>query len=90
MQATKVTVEDRTAPTSHMINKITDLDAHLTGTAEPNATVIARVSGNEIGRSTVDSNGNFTITIKKQTADSIIEVVAIDVAENTSAQGELK
>ena len=81
---TKVTVEDKTAPTVPTVNNLTDLDTKLTGTADPNATVISKVSGNEIGRSTADSNGNYTITINKQTADSIIEVIAIDAAGNTS------
>ena len=67
-----------------MVNNITDLDKTLTGSAEPKSIIVAKVLGNEIGRSTVDSNGQFTITIEKQAAGSTIGVVAIDNAGNTS------
>ena len=78
-----VTVVEKTviAPATPIVNNITDLDTQLTGTAEPDATVIAKVSENELGRSTADSNGNYTITINKQTANSLIKVIAVDAAE---------
>ena len=83
-ETTQVTVVDETAPAAPVVNNITDLDKTLTGSAEPKSIIVAKVLGNEIGRSTVDSNGQFTITIEKQAAGSSIGIVAIDNAGNTS------
>ena len=83
-ETTQVTVVDETAPAAPLLNSITDLDQTITGSAEPKSIIAAKVLGNEIGRSTVDSNGQFTITIEKQAVGSTIGVVAIDNAGNTS------
>ena len=87
-----VTVVERDVitPAAPIMNNITDLDTQLTGTAEPDATVIAKVSENELGRSTAESNGNYTITINKQIANSIIEVIAIDAAGNASNPAQVQ
>ncbi|MEH7381387.1 cell wall-binding repeat-containing protein [Bacillus sp. JJ1533] len=88
--ATKVTVVDKTSPAAPKVNSVSDLDEVLTGNTEANATVVAKVSGKEIGRVTADRNGSFKMTIKKQVAGTVIEVVAVDKAGNSSSATTIK
>ena len=81
-----ITVKDRIPPAAPAVDKVTDHETVLTGTAEANTTIIARVGGKEIGRGTADQNGDFRITISKPSpAKTVIEVQAVDQAGNASA-----
>nr|WP_263324623.1 Ig-like domain-containing protein [Neobacillus sp. Marseille-Q6967] len=82
--ATKVVVTDVTAPVKPAVNAVTDYETVLMGSAEPKSTIIAKVSGKEIGRSEAVENGSFAITIPIQPAGKIIEVFAVDAAGNIS------
>jgi putative cell wall-binding protein/alpha-tubulin suppressor-like RCC1 family protein len=79
-----VVVVDTVAPMAPSVNKVSDLDMAVTGTAENGASVIATIGGVEIGRTTADRNGNFSIKITTQQAGSTIEVVAVDASGNRS------
>ncbi|EUJ32050.1 hypothetical protein MFLO_07682 [Listeria floridensis FSL S10-1187] len=77
-------VVDKTAPNAPTINSVTDQDTIVTGTAEPNSTVILKVNGVEIGRGPANSSGNYSITIPKQVAGTQITATATDAAGNVS------
>ncbi|WHZ02783.1 cell wall-binding repeat-containing protein [Neobacillus sp. YX16] len=79
-----VIVKDMTPPTKPTVDVVTDHEKVLTGKAEPNAIVIAKVVGKEIGRSTVGASGTFSITIPAQPAGKVIEVTAVDKSDNIS------
>ncbi|WP_413307005.1 cell wall-binding repeat-containing protein [Bacillus sp. 1P10SD] len=83
-EITKVTVVDETAPSVPEVHEMTDFDTTLTGSAEPESTVVARVDGNELSRATAGSNGDFSIPLEKQAAGTTIEVIAIDAVGNKS------
>lgn len=83
-KATKVTVADTTPPAAPEVNEVTDQSTEITGKAEANSTVIAKVANKEIGQAKANANGNFTIKIAKQTAETEIAVTATDKAGNVS------
>ncbi|EUJ22778.1 hypothetical protein MFLO_16229, partial [Listeria floridensis FSL S10-1187] len=62
------------------INSVTDKDTVISGTADPNATIVLAVEqaggGYRNWEGTSDSNGNYSITIPKQAAGTKIEVTA--------------
>ncbi|MDR4949954.1 Ig-like domain-containing protein [Neobacillus cucumis] len=88
--AVEVTVIDVTAPDAPSINPVNDNDEVITGTAEANATVVAKVNGTKIGTATDGFDGTYTIDIAPQTAGSTISITAVDAAGNTSAPAEVK
>ncbi len=78
-EAVRVVVIDPNAPTpaTPTVVAFTDHENILTGTADPNATVIAKVSGFEIGRGAADDTGKFSMVIPIQPAGTVIEVYAV-------------
>ncbi|MHA7138165.1 Ig-like domain-containing protein [Rossellomorea arthrocnemi] len=84
-EATKTTVQDKTAPVKPTVNPVGDQSTSIKGKAEANASVIAKVGTTEIGRATAASSGDYTISISKQNAGTEISVYAVDSAGN---QGE--
>lgn len=81
---------DTSAPEAPVASGVNDNDLVINGTAEAGATVVAKVSDSEIGRTTADEKGNFTITIKKQMAGSTIQITAADFSGNVSSSTEVK
>jgi Leucine-rich repeat (LRR) protein/putative cell wall-binding protein len=79
-----VKADDTTAPHQPTVTEITNHENFLSGIAEVGSTVIAKVNGKEIGRSTADDNGKFNITIPVQAAGKMIEVYAVDKMNNVS------
>ena len=77
-------VIDKKAPSTPSVDKITVKSTKVTGKAEAYSTVVVKVSGKVIGSRTADKYGKFSITIAKQKAGKVIEVVAIDKAGNVS------
>ncbi|MFP7297162.1 cell wall-binding repeat-containing protein [Neobacillus niacini] len=77
------------ATTPPVVNEVTDHETVVTGNAEPLSTLIAKVSGKEIGRSKAGEDRNFSITIPKQQAGVIIEVVSVDAAGKSSAPAKI-
>jgi hypothetical protein len=75
---------DTIAPASPVVKVISDAETILSGTVEPNVTVYAKVGPNEIGRTISSSSGDFTLSITKQTAGTVIDVFAEDIAGNVS------
>jgi putative cell wall-binding protein len=87
--STAITVLDKTRPAIPSVNEVTDNDILLTGTTEPAATIIVKKSGNEIGRTTVGDNGIFSVQISVQPKGSLIEVFAVDHADNASSSAQV-
>ncbi|MFS0862272.1 Ig-like domain-containing protein [Fredinandcohnia sp. 179-A 10B2 NHS] len=75
---------DVTPPHSPNVIPISNLDTTITGIAEPSSTVYAKVGTTEIGRTSSDTKGQFTISISVQEAGTIVEVYAEDAAGNVS------
>jgi hypothetical protein len=75
---------DQTPPDVPVVNGIIDTDSQITGTTESGAVVYAMVGESEIGRTTSDTSGAFTMTIAKQLAGTTVKVYAQDAAGNVS------
>ncbi|WHZ02438.1 Ig-like domain-containing protein [Neobacillus sp. YX16] len=73
------------APKQPTVTLVTDHEKVLIGVAEPETTVIAKVSGKEIGKGNSDGNGKFSISIPKQNSGAIVEIFAIDKTGNASS-----
>lgn len=67
-------VDDGIVIEKPVFNAVTDQDKELTGTGTPGATVNAYVDGVLIGTGTVDSEGNWTITIDPQAEGTKVDV----------------
>lgn len=79
-----VTVIDKTAPTTPIINKVTANTKVLTGKAEKGATVYIYNGNNLVKKGTVDASGNIKIPIAKQKKGVTLTVFAKDKAGNKS------
>ena len=75
---------DKKAPSTPSVDKITVKTTKVTGKAEAYSTVSVKVSGKVIGSKKADKYGKFSISIKKQKAGKVVEVVAVDKAGNVS------
>ncbi|MFL6560626.1 MAG: Ig-like domain-containing protein, partial [Bacillus sp. (in: firmicutes)] len=83
-EAAEVTVSDVTAPALPVVSSVNDNDVVIKGTAEAGATIVAQVSDQKIGTATANTEGDFTMTIAKQSAGVKISVTATDEAGNVS------
>jgi uncharacterized protein YdeI (BOF family) len=83
-EAVVVTVLDVTAPAAPEVSGVNDNDVLIKGTAEAGATLVAKVNGQEIGKATANTKGEFTMTIAKQAASVTISLTATDEAGNES------
>lgn len=80
---------DKTAPPLPVVNTVSDKSTVITGKAEKNAMVYAKVGSKEIGRATA-LNGAYSINISKQKAGTTIAVYAVDRSGNQSASKTVK
>ncbi|MES1039456.1 Ig-like domain-containing protein [Peribacillus simplex] len=87
--AKEMTVKDVTAPSTPTVNAVYDHATVITGKAETNAKVYAKVGRNKIGEATA-KNSAYSIKIAKQKAGTSILVYAVDVAGNKSATKSVK
>lgn len=80
-----VLVVDRTPPNISSVEQVGDSTTEVKGVGEANVTVeVKNTSKQLLGHSTSDANGNFAVTIPKQTKGTTLYVTAIDAAGNTS------
>jgi cell wall-associated protease len=84
----KVTVIDVIAPGAPKVNTIGDKDIKITGKAEANAVVTAKVKGKVIGSAQANHKGDYQLKISKQKAGTVISVTAKDKAGNTSKEAK--
>ena len=81
------TIIDGVAPSAPVINPSNGTE--LSGTAEPGSSVtLTDGSGNPIGQTTADGNGNWSFTPATPLPDgTVVNATATDLAGNTSGQG---
>ncbi|WP_456364641.1 hypothetical protein C1N73_05535 [Priestia aryabhattai] len=72
---TKLFVQTNQAPTAAKVNAISSEDTKLTGSAEPNSTIYVKVWPDIIATGKADNAGNFSITIPKQKAGTLLHVL---------------
>jgi len=84
-----VTVQDATAPSSPVIDSVTDQSTKLTGKAEAESKIIVRKGTEIIAQGTTEANGVFTISIPKQKLSTKLYVSATDLAGNRSGETEV-
>ena len=82
----KVTVVDKTPPAKPMVNPVADNATQVTGKTEADATVYVNADSKQIGTGKANSNGDFTVTIPKQKAGTVLTVYAEDAAGNRSEE----
>ncbi|NYE05880.1 putative cell wall-binding protein/flagellar motor switch/type III secretory pathway protein FliN [Bacillus niacini] len=83
-EITNVIVKDITAPMRPIVNDVTDKDTKVTGQAEAGSDLNVSVNGKVIGTGAVNNEGEFSITIPAQAAETILEIRATDKAGNNS------
>ncbi|PED65882.1 Ig-like domain-containing protein [Priestia megaterium] len=88
-ERTVVTVNDKTAPPTPSVNRVTDRDTTVTGTAEAGSSVSVKAGNTSIGNGVANENGSFTVSIAKQKAGSKLAVTAKDAYENTSGEAQV-
>ncbi|WP_226681964.1 Ig-like domain-containing protein [Sutcliffiella horikoshii] len=80
-----VVVKDVTPPEIPQLSEeMTDATTYIIGKAEPGSTVIVRTATEELARVSVESSGTFQRYIATQKAGTMIEILAIDKAQNAS------
>ena len=84
-KAATVTVSDKTAPAAPKVDKVSDKDKKVTGTAEAGSKVTVKAGSTVLGSATADKKGKFSVAIKAQKAGKTLTVTAKDKAGNTSA-----
>ncbi|WP_338705286.1 SpoIID/LytB domain-containing protein [Priestia aryabhattai] len=72
---TKLFVQTNQAPTAAKVNAISSEDTKLTGSAEPNSTIYVKVWPDIIATGKTDNAGDFSITIPKQKAGTLLHVL---------------
>ncbi|MED1439882.1 Ig-like domain-containing protein [Aeribacillus composti] len=82
----KVTVADKTPPAKPMVNPVADNATQVTGKTEADATVYVKADSKQIGTGKANSNGDFTVSIPKQKAGTVLTVYAEDAAGNRSEE----
>jgi hypothetical protein len=81
---------DDVAPSKPTVNMVGDNSSVVKGKAEADSTVIVKVGNTQIGSAKASSNGNFSVTIKKQKAGTTLTVYAKDSAGNISEGTSIK
>lgn len=66
------------------IDVIDDNDTTITGKANANVNIVVKNDGNVVGSGKTDANGNYTIQIKPQIADSVLTVSTTNESGNQS------
>ncbi|WP_339193842.1 Ig-like domain-containing protein [Aeribacillus sp. FSL W8-0870] len=80
--ARKVTVLDKIPPGAPKVNKVTRKSSSVTGKAEAYSTVYVKAGKKVIGSGKANKNGNFSVSIKKQKAGTVLLVYAKDKVGN--------
>lgn len=88
----KVKCVDNTAPVNPTVDKITVKSTKVTGTTEPNATVICRIDNDylRVFEKKADSKGKYSFDIGGLSRGTRIEVQAVDTSDNYSPVTEAR
>ena len=82
-------LEDKTAPSIPSVNEVTDISTDVSGTAEAGSSIIIKVGTTIIGTGNSTIEGEYSVTIPKQKAGTILTIKATDKAGNTSEVREV-
>ncbi|GIN23169.1 Ig-like domain-containing protein [Siminovitchia fordii] len=75
---------DHTAPARPAVQKVSDRDTVVKGSAEAGATIYVNTGSTTLGKAVSTSKKSFSVTIKKQKAGTKLQVYAVDKAGNKS------
>ncbi|MED4225317.1 Ig-like domain-containing protein [Neobacillus cucumis] len=75
---------DTTPPANPIVKAVSDKDTTISGTAEANSTVYAKLGTSTIGSGKANSSGSFSISISPQKAGTTLTFYAQDAAGNKS------
>lgn len=75
---------DHTAPARPAVQKVSDRDIVVKGSAEAGATIYVNTGSTTLGKAVSTSKKSFSVTIKKQKAGAKLQVYAVDKAGNKS------
>lgn len=89
-EAATLTISDKTAPAKPKVNEVNDAATAVTGTTEANAKVTVKAGNTELGSAQADKDGKFTVTIKKQKADTELTISSEDMSGNKSEETTIK
>ncbi|WJP98498.1 SpaA isopeptide-forming pilin-related protein [Macrococcus bovicus] len=67
-----------------IVKPVSILDSSVTGTAAPNAVIKVMAGSTELGTTTSDSSGNYSVTIPKQTAGTVLSVTSTEANKRVS------
>ncbi|SMQ85046.1 Ig-like domain (group 3) [Bacillus sp. OV166] len=87
--AAKVVVIDATAPAKPVVNEVTDKNTSVTGEAEPESKIEAKINGSVVESGTVGEDGKFALTIPAQKAGTELVITATDQAGNKSEAAKI-
>ncbi len=73
-------------PTKPLVHSVGDKDTYVSGTADPNNTIIITVNGTNIGTGVVSTTGSFNIKIPSQKAGTKLHIYATDAKGNKSGE----
>ncbi|MRB61484.1 hypothetical protein GH880_28900 [Bacillus thuringiensis] len=82
-----IIVTDGTAPDAPKVNELTDEDTQVTGTGEANAKVTVQTATASY-EGTINSEGNWSVSIPKQVENTKLQVIVMDAAGNKSKPTE--
>lgn len=74
--------KDHTAPAKPSVQKVSDRDTAVKGTAEAGATVFVKAGSAVLGKAVSNSKKSFSVAIKKQKAGTKLQVYAVDPTGN--------
>ncbi|WP_149024327.1 Ig-like domain-containing protein [Listeria cornellensis] len=75
---------DQTPPDAPTASKVYPTSTTVTGKTEAGAKISVKVNGTEIGTSTANAYGDYTVTIPVQVKDAVLTITAQDAAGNIS------
>ncbi|MEC1502737.1 Ig-like domain-containing protein [Bacillus sonorensis] len=82
----KITVIDKTPPSTPKVYTVSSNSTAVKGKAEANANIIVKAGKKTIGTGKANKKGDFSIKIKKQKANTVLSVTAKDQAGNMSKE----
>ncbi|MBD8013379.1 Ig-like domain-containing protein, partial [Planococcus wigleyi] len=85
----EIVVQDATAPSVPVVEKVTDKSTVVKGTAEIGSEISIKVGTDEIGSTIVGKEGKYEVVIPKQKAGTLLKVTATDKANNVSGIKEV-
>ncbi|MDZ5471857.1 type I pullulanase [Bacillus sp. 31A1R] len=76
--------KDTTPPAKPEVDKVTDKDPQVRGTAEEGSTVYVKVGNKVIGTAEAKNKGKFHVKLDKQKVGTVLTVYVVDLAGNKS------